>query len=184
MVFRKKGCTQVSPLVSGISQTRALSILGVTFQEDCRFTTHVRNKLIKANKCLFILRSLRKEGYTQAELDYLFQSLVIPNLTYGLSVYGAVNAEFTTVQCVLDQCHKRRYISKAVNIYDLLEKEDRKIFDKVKQQEKHPLRNLMPKMKVREYNQRHKSSHQPKLNMYRGKNSNFNRLIFKYVLAL
>ena len=30
------------------------------------------------------LRSLRKEGYTQAEIHYLFQSLVIPNLTYGL----------------------------------------------------------------------------------------------------
>ena len=30
------------------------------------------------------LRSLRKEGYTQAEIHYLFQSLVIPNLTYGV----------------------------------------------------------------------------------------------------
>ena len=44
-----------------------------------------------------MLRSLRKEGYTQAEFDNLFQCLVIPNLTYGLSVYGAVNAELTTV---------------------------------------------------------------------------------------
>ena len=64
IVFKKKSCTQVFPLVSGISQTSALSILGVTFQEDCRYTTHVLNKLIKANKCLFTLRSLRKEGYT------------------------------------------------------------------------------------------------------------------------
>ena len=78
-----------------------------------------------------------------------------------------------------------RYISKAVNIYDLLEK-DRKIFDKVKQQEKHPLRNLLPKMKVTEYkyNLRHKSSHRLKLNTDRVKNSYFNRLIFKYDLAL
>ena len=90
-----------------------------------------------------MLRSLRKEGYIQAELDYLFQCLVIPNLTYGLSVYGAVNAELTTVQCFLDQCYKRRYISKAVNIYDISEKQDRKIFDKVKHQEKHPLRNVV-----------------------------------------
>ena len=58
IVFRMKSCTQVFPLMSSISQTRALSILGVTFQEDYRFTTHVRNKLliIKANKCLYILR--------------------------------------------------------------------------------------------------------------------------------
>ena len=30
------------------------------------------------------LRSLTKERHTQAEIHYLFQSLVIPNLTYGL----------------------------------------------------------------------------------------------------
>ena len=121
---------------------------------------------MKANKCLFILRSLRKEGYSQAEIDYLFQSLFTLNLTYGLSVYGAVNAQLSTVQCFLEQCHKRRNICKAVN---------RQIFDKVKHQEKHPLRNLMPKLKVTEYNLRHKSSHRPKLNTDRAKNSHFNR---------
>ena len=67
-------CTQVFPLVSGISQTRTLSIRGVTFQEECRFTTHVGHKLIKINQYLFILRSLRKEiSYTLSELDHLFQ---------------------------------------------------------------------------------------------------------------
>ena len=135
----------------------------------------VRNKLMEANKRLFILRSLRKEGYSQAEIDYLFQSLVTLSLTYGLSVYGAVNAQLSTLQCFLDQCHKRRNICKAVNIYDLLDKQDRQIFDKVKHQEKHPLRNLMPKLKVTEYNLRHKSSHRPKLNTDRVKNSYFNR---------
>ena len=49
------------------------------------------------------------------------QSLGIPNLTDSPSVYSAVNAELTNVQCFLDRCHKRRYISKAVNNYDLLE---------------------------------------------------------------
>ena len=71
---KKRPCTRVFLLVSRISQTRAMPISVVTFQEDCRFITHVRNKPIKANKCLFILRSLRKEGYTQTELDHLFQN--------------------------------------------------------------------------------------------------------------
>ena len=89
-----------------------------------------------------------------------------------------------TVQCFLDRCHKRRYISKAVNIYDLLEKQDRKIFNKVKQQEKHPLKNLMPKMKVTEYSLRHKSSRQPILKTDRVKCSYLNRQNLKYDLAL
>ena len=66
----KMPCTQVFLLLSGISQSRALSISVVTFQEDCRFTTHVGHKPIKANKCVFLLRSLREE----TELHHLFQN--------------------------------------------------------------------------------------------------------------
>ena len=112
------------------------------------------------------------------------QSLGIPNLTDSPSVYSAVNAELTNVQCFLDRCHKRRYISRAVNIYSVSKNQDRKIFDKVKHQEKHPLRNLIRKLKVTEYNLEQKFSHLPKLNTDREKNSYFNHLIFKYDLAL
>ena len=61
----------------------------------------------------------------------------------------------------------------AVNIYDLLEKQVRKIFDMVIHQEKHPLRILLPKLKVTEYNLKHKSSHRPKLNTDRVKLRHF-----------
>ena len=112
------------------------------------------------------------------------QSLGIPNLTDSPSVYSAVNAELTNVQRFLDRCHKRRYISRVVNIYSVSKNQDRKIFDKVKHQEKHPLRNLIRKLKVTEYNLEQKFSHLPKLNTDREKNSYFNHLIFKYDLAL
>lgn len=110
--------------------------------------------------------------------------LSIPYLTFGLSVFSAIDAELTTVQCFLDPCHKQRYISKVVNSYDLLEIQERKIIVQVKHQEKHPLRNLIPKLKVTEYNLRHKSNHQPKLNTDKVRNPYFNHLIFKYDPAL
>ena len=78
-----------------------------------------------------------KEGYTQAELDHLFQSGQIPDLAYCLSIYGDVDAELMTVKCFLDQ-----FLNRGVNIYALLEKRARKIFHMVKQQENHPLRNV------------------------------------------
>ena len=77
------------PPVFGIPSCTYVSTLGVTFQSNCKFNTHVKNKLVKANKCLYVLRSLRKEGYKQAEMDFLFDTLVLPNFTYALSVYGA-----------------------------------------------------------------------------------------------
>jgi hypothetical protein len=125
--------------VLGILQEPLLVSLGVTLQEDGRFTTHVYNKLKEANKCLFILRTLRKEGYSQTEIDHLFTSLVLPNITYALSVYGASKPELTTtVQCFLERCHKRKYISKKIDVHKLLEKQDRKTFSKVARLEQHP----------------------------------------------
>ena len=61
---------------------------------------------------VYIKRSLRKEGYSQAELDHLFSSIVLPSITYGLPVYGASEAELTAMQYFLDRCYKRKYTSK------------------------------------------------------------------------
>ena len=46
---------------------------------------------------VYIKRSLRKEGYSQAELDHLFSSIVLPSITHGLPVYGASEAELNAV---------------------------------------------------------------------------------------
>ena len=58
--------------------------------------------------------------YSQTEIDHLFNStIVLPNITYGLSVYGAADSELTTIQRFLDRCDKRRYISKHVDVRNL-----------------------------------------------------------------
>ena len=60
----KKGVTSNFPPVCGIEQNNSLSLLGVTLQNDCKFSSHVKGKLREENKYLYILRSLRKDGYT------------------------------------------------------------------------------------------------------------------------
>ena len=124
IICRKKGFIQDIVQVNNIPQCTELPILGVTFQENCKFSEHVRAKLIKANKCLFVLRSLRKEGFSQVEVDRLFSALVLPNFTYGLSVNGAVDSDLTAIQNFLDRCLKRKYISKRIDIRELLVKAD------------------------------------------------------------
>ena len=59
---------------------KEVEILGVTFQCDSKFSVHVKNKLIKGNKSLHILRTLRKEGYNQSEIDLLFNTIVLHNI--------------------------------------------------------------------------------------------------------
>ena len=65
IIFRKKGFIQDVVQVNNIPQCTELPILSVTFQENCKYSEHVRSKLIKASKCLFVLRSL-SEGRFQS----------------------------------------------------------------------------------------------------------------------
>ena len=83
----------------------------------------------------------------QTETDYLFYSIVVPNITYGLSVYGASDAEITVLQQFLDRCYKLRFISTQLNIKSLLQKQDKASFKKVKQRDNHPLKVCLPQEK-------------------------------------
>ena len=96
-------------LKSMIPSCKEVEILGVTFQCDSKFSVLVKNKLIKANKSLHILRTLRKEGYNQSEIDLLFNTIVLPNINYAVSVYAASESDLTPVQCFLNRCFKRKY---------------------------------------------------------------------------
>ena len=134
----KKGSHELYPPTFGIPSCTYVSILGVTFQSDCKFNIHVKNKLVKVNKCLYVLRSLRKEGYKQAEIDLLFDTLVLPNFTYALSVYGASESDLTPIQCFLDR-RKRNFTTRNHNIRSILQKQDHSVFKRVSQAANHPL---------------------------------------------
>ena len=139
-----------------------------------------RNKLIKANKCLHVLRCLRKEGHNHKELDPLFYSLVLPNITYGLFAYGAAVAELTSIQAFLDRCFKRKYISIRLDINKILEQQDIRLYKKAASSESHPLYSLIPKPKSTRYNLRYSVAAKPKIYTSRFMNTFFNRLLFKY----
>ena len=183
-IFRKKGNVEGHETIMNISQCNELTVLGMGLQNNCRFNTHIKNKLCKANKSLFVLRSLRKEGYSQNEIDYLFQALVMPNITYGWLVYGASNAELRSVQQFLDRCKKRGYTSKPIDVKLLLNEQDKRIFNKVRKLENHPLYEFLPKISNTGYNLRTEHTSKPKINTTRYKNCFKNRLTFKHDLAI
>ena len=74
LTFAKKSQRpQFSP-VCGIAEFPKLKILGMTFQSNCTFSYHLSEKLKEANKCLFVLRGLRKEGCTPGRNWLLIQN--------------------------------------------------------------------------------------------------------------
>ena len=131
---------------------------------------------------MFVLRSLRKEDFSQGEVDHLFSTLVLPNFTYGLSVYGAADSDLTIIQNFLDRCFKRKYTSKRMDIQELLEKADKKL-SKVRSVDPNcPLSNIILKKDERKYLLRNKSAHRPDIKTARIKNFFVNRIIFRYNL--
>ena len=94
-----------------------------------------------------MLRVCRKERYSQTEIDYLFYSIVFPNITYGLSVYGASIMEINVLQQFLDRHYKLRFISTQLNLRSLPQKQDNAIFQKAKQHDDHPLKVCLPQEK-------------------------------------
>ena len=138
--------------------------------------------MIKANKCLFVLRSLRKEGFSQGEVDHLFGALVLPNFTYGLPVYGAVDSDLTVIQNVLDRCFKRKYTFKRMDIRELLEKTDKKLFKVRSADPDCQLSNIIPKKKETKYQLKNKTAHRLDIKTERFTNVFVNRLVFRYNL--
>ena len=179
LVLKKKGQANTSP-IGNIEQAEFLVVLGMTFQGNGRFTEHIKRKLFEANKGLYVLMSLRREGYNQVEIDHLFQSLVLPKISYGLPVYAASVPELNSVQQFLRRCHKRRYIFYAIDIYDLLEKTDRSISKKISCLPTHPPYNLLPRVKESSKRPRTQTSLLPCVNKERFKASFINKLYFKY----
>ena len=163
-----------------IPSCKEVEILGVTFQCDSKFSVHVKNKVIKAKKSLHILRTLRKEGYNQSEIDLLFITTVLLNINHALYVYAASESDLSPVQCCLDRCFERKYSSKPLSVYDFLLRQDRKIFRKVSNATGHPLLYIMPRVKPSSYNLRKETCFKPKINTRRFKNSFVNRIVLKY----
>ena len=144
---KRSVAAKYSPLC-GTEQNDRLTLLGVTLQSDCLFTSHVKGKLQEANRCLYIIRSLRKEGYTQLETDHPFKAIVLPKITYALPVYGASQADLNITQWFLKRCNKRPYTSELINIFDLLEKCERRLFTEIKNNVDHALSAVLPKVRV------------------------------------
>ena len=82
LMIKKRGNRDLYSPIGMIPSCEEVEIWGVTFRCDSKVSVHVKNKLIKANKSLHILRTLRKEEYNQSKIDLLFNTIVLPNINY------------------------------------------------------------------------------------------------------
>ena len=118
---------------------------------------------------------------TRRNIDHLFQSLVLPKISYGLPVYTSSMSELNTVQQFVRRCLKRCFISFTKNIYHFLEKPDKSISKKISCPPTYPLYDLLPRVKESSKRLRTQTSLLPCVIF---KASIINRLYFKYTFAI
>ena len=75
LILCKKVVHDIGP-VNNITQVSCLKVLEVTLQSNHRSNEHIKVKLQEANKCLYVIRCLPKEGYQQPDVDYVFRSII------------------------------------------------------------------------------------------------------------
>ena len=135
-------------------------------------------------KLIYIKRELRKQGYSQDEIDHLFKGsffqeecmlfFYLWHMPSGFK-YSTMLPEKMFQEALL---LKNLYYPRALS--QLLDKCDRKLFKKIRSDSSHPLYPMLPQAKGSSLRLKQRSSQLPRINTERFKSSFLNRLSFKY----
>ncbi len=71
-----------------VDTVKSARLLGVIVNSQLTWDDHVNSIITKASSRLWLLRSLRKFGFTKIELTLLYKSSIIPILEYASPVWG------------------------------------------------------------------------------------------------
>ena len=78
--------------VPGIERKSWFKLLDIIFQENpCCWVLHVDKLIAKASSRLYIMRVCKFYGYSQDQLNKLFDSLILSLFVYGLEVWGSTS---------------------------------------------------------------------------------------------
>ena len=129
----------------GFPSVTEASLLGVIFQSNCKFSTHVTRLLGHLNRLTFIFRDLVCNGFPLAERSKVFEALAVSKIRYGLSIYGSDAAQLRPINVFLTRCFRKGYVSTLHDIYHLRDIEDRLLHNRIMRNVRHPLHALFGK---------------------------------------
>ncbi len=85
-------------------RVKSAKIIGVRVDNKLSFSEHLNEVIIKANPKIYLLKQLKELGYSKKEVEFCYNSVIIPSVTYG---YGEWCCATSTSLASLDTIHKR-----------------------------------------------------------------------------
>ena len=142
------------------------------------------DKLIaEASNRLYILRVCKFYGYSQDQLNKLFDSLILSLSAYCLEVWGSACKKYLDrVDNFCKRAYRYGYTAKVdFEISTLTEEKDKLLFNKITTAKDHSLQDLLPPKRSRKLRKRGHEFQLPQKRTERYKSSFMNRCLFKFV---
>ena len=125
----------------------SVSILGITFQQNCSFRIHRKKLIASLRSLLYIIRDLKLKNKTDKEIDIVFNALIISKIRYGISTYGSDTKTIDKLSTFLQRCHEKGLSPTKYNAHQILEQEDKRLVINILRNPRHPLHNYLTQHK-------------------------------------
>lgn len=170
------------PTICCIPRCSEVTFLGVNLSDNFKFSSHITHLLKSCTPVMYLLRCLKRKGLSAANLEIVFQSLIVTKLLYALPAwFGFLSkADSSRIDALLKKGNKYGYCSKVLTLAELSKGHDVNLFSKI-QQPNHCLHFLLPPQKLLPIELRPKKHNfiLPQCTSSFYKSSFINRLLFK-----
>jgi len=117
--------------IDDVERVASIKLLGIIFQDNFKMDTHVNFVLSQCSQRLYLLKLLRSQGFSPAQLDQVSQALIVSRLRYALPVWsGFLSADLINrIQALLKRLFKFGYSLCLVSFRDLMQSCSEDLFD-------------------------------------------------------
>jgi hypothetical protein len=131
--------------LSDVERVDSVKLLGVYFSETLRFDEHLKYVLTICGQRLYLLKTLRGQGLSRANVNTVFKSLVISRLAYALPAWGGFlkQHQISKINAFLFKAFKFGYTMQQTTLSNILDDADAILFNSANNV-RHCLHSLLP----------------------------------------
>ena len=127
--------------LTNIPRCDSLKLLGIHVDTKFGFKTHIENLSLKCRQLTFQIKRLLKHACCIREMRLFFNAIVLPQITYSVSVYGGVpRKHLKKHSAAISLAERLLHVTDDTDFYRNLQQSDCKMLRKIMEPEKHSCR--------------------------------------------
>lgn len=148
IVFRRPRIARfvIPDALPSIEQVDDIKLLGIHFNSKLNFASHIVHVASAVSQRFYLLGQLKLQGLNKKCLEVVFNAIVLGKMTYASqSFYGFLNEnELNKLQKLLRKAHRLGFITNELNIREIYEDANFKLFRQITKNPDHALFPFIP----------------------------------------